>query len=203
MSLNFIYSILKLELGMKKKNEETQNLYGLKTRKKVSETARKIKLVDRTFSRTESFIEFHIGTSGKIKMDLSNGKTEIFDNAKEISKDVKILCKNLTEFLLKFYSNYMIEKLIDAEEVLRNKGYVIENILYHTFFAEKNGTKIGINICDLLYIYSSSYKSEKYDWGFLVKGEMDDKFKNDVKLFLKEIKDAIEKVEECDNIIAS
>ena len=34
MSLNFIYSILKLELGMKKKNEETQNLYGLKTRKK-------------------------------------------------------------------------------------------------------------------------------------------------------------------------
>ena len=97
----------------------------------------------------------------------------------------------------------MIEKLIDAEEVLRNKGYVIENILYHTFFAEKNGTKIGINICDLLYIYSSSYKSEKYDWGFLVKGEMDDKFKSDVKLFLEEIKDAIEKVEECDNIIAS
>ena len=203
MSLNFIYSILELELGMKKKNEETQNLYGIKTRKKLTETARKIKSVDRIFSRTESFIEFHIGTSGKIKIDLSNGKAEIFDKGKEISKDVKNFCKNLTEFLLKFYSNYMIKKLIDAEEVLRNKGYVIENILYHTFFAEKNGTKIGINICDLLYVYSSYYKSEKYEWGFLVKGEMDDEFKSDVKLFLGKIKDAVEKIEECDNIIAS
>ena len=203
MSLNFIYSILELELGIKKKNEETQNLYGLKTRKKLTEAARQIKSVDRIFSRTESFIEFYIGTSGKIKIDFLNGKAEIFDKGKEISKDVKNFCKNLTEFLLKFYSDYMIKKLIDAEEVLRNKGYVIENILYHTFFAEKNGTKIGINTCDLLYVYSSSYKSEEYEWGFLVKGEMDDEFESDVKLFLEKIKDTVEKIEECDNIIAS
>ena len=55
----------------------------------------------------------------------------------------------------------------------------------------------------MLYVYSSSYKSEEYDWGFLVKGEMNDEFKSDVKLFLEEIKDAVEKIEECDNIIAS